>query len=162
MPIGDIIGRKKNLFFPVFPVDIELDTRYNRVCEESLFRRTLLFLNLVVKSFTLGNQPRQPTTTQKGRTMQSINQITRSKSWKQLESAVARNHGDLDLYNELETIVVSAPWGRQWVETGTNSVSEARSNGTQEYTAEACRTLIDIVNGGTEVASESTIREMGW
>ena len=68
----------------------------------------------------------------------------------------------MDLYNELETIVVSAPWGRQWVETGTNSVSEARSNGTQEYTAEACRTLIDIVNGGTEVASESTIREMGW
>jgi len=94
--------------------------------------------------------------------MKSINQITRSKSWRQLESAVARSCGDLDLYNELETIVVSAPYGKQWKETGTNSVSEPRSNGTQEYTAEACRTLLDIVNGGTEAASESTIHEMGW
>ena len=94
--------------------------------------------------------------------MQSIRQIVGSKGWKSLESVVASHYGELDLYNELETIVVSAPEGRQWVETGTNEVSEPRSNGTHEYTAEACRTLLDIVKGGTEEASEDTINEMGW
>lgn len=94
--------------------------------------------------------------------MQSVNQITRSKGWKTLETEVASHYGELDLFNELETIVVSAPDGRQWVDTGTNEVSEPRSNGTHEYTAEACRTLLDIVKGGTEAASEDTINEMGW
>ena len=65
----------------------------------------------------------------------------------------------------------STNWRRWWflllragsgLETGTNEVSEPRSNGTHEYTAEACRTLLDIVKGGTEPASEDTINEMGW
>jgi hypothetical protein len=94
--------------------------------------------------------------------MQSLSQITRSKGWKALESEVASHYGELDLFNELETIVVSAPEGRQWVETGTNEVSEPRSNGTHDYTAAACRTLLDIVKGGTEPASEDTINVMGW
>ena len=94
--------------------------------------------------------------------MKSLNQITRSKAWQSLESEVASHYGELDLFNELETIVAAAPEGRQWIETGTNEVAEPRSNGTQEYTAEACRTLLDIVKGGTETASRAPINVMGW
>jgi hypothetical protein len=79
-----------------------------------------------------------------------------------LESEVASHHGVVDLFNELETIAIDAPYGRQWIDTGTATVQRSRSNGTHSYTREACSELIDIAKQGTEPASQDTIDAMGW
>ena len=92
----------------------------------------------------------------------SFKAITSSKCFKSLENAVASHHGEVDLFNELETIAVDAPIGRQWVETGTATIQRSRSNGTHSYTREACTELLDCVKQGTEPASQDTIDAMGW
>ena len=92
----------------------------------------------------------------------SLKTITRSKSFQALESAVASHHGEVDLFNELETIAIDAPRGRQWIDTGTATVQRSRSNGVHSYTREACIELIDIAKQGTEPASQDTIEAMGW
>ena len=92
----------------------------------------------------------------------SLKTITRSKCFQVLESEVARHFGSVDLFNELETIAVDAPAGRQWIETGSATICRSRSNGTHSYTREACNELLDCVKRGTEPASSDTINVMGW
>ena len=92
----------------------------------------------------------------------SFKTITNSVSFRTLENAVASHHGEVDLFNELETIAVDAPHGRQWIETGTATIQRSRSNGTHSYTREACEELLECVKQGTEPASEDTIEAMGW
>jgi hypothetical protein len=92
----------------------------------------------------------------------SLKTITGSKSFKALESEVASHCGEVDLFNELETIAIDAPQGRQWIDTGTATVQRSRSNGTHSYTREACSELFDIAKQGTEPASQDTIDVMGW
>jgi len=92
----------------------------------------------------------------------SFKTITGSKSFKALESEVASHCGEVDLLDELETIAIDAPHGRQWIDTGTATVQRSRSNGTHSYTREACSELIDIAKQGTEPASKDTIEAMGW
>lgn len=92
----------------------------------------------------------------------SYQRIVGNKSFKALETIVAKYHGEVDLYNELETIAVDAPIGRQWVETGTATISRCRSNGNHVWTTEACKELIELVSAGTEKASEDTMNDMGW
>ena len=92
----------------------------------------------------------------------SFKTITGSKSFQALESVVASHHGEVDLFNELETIAIDAPRGRQWIDTGTATVQRSRSNGTHSYTREACSELFDIAKQGTEPASQDTIDVMGW
>jgi len=88
--------------------------------------------------------------------------ITNNRSFRTLEAIVASYHGEVDLFNELETIAIDAPHGRQWIDTGTATVQRSRSNGTHSYTREACSELIDIAKQGTEPASQDTIDVMGW
>jgi hypothetical protein len=92
----------------------------------------------------------------------SFKAITGSACFRALETEAARHHGSVDLFNELETIAVDAPHGRQWVETGTATIQRSRSNGTHSYTKEACKELLDCVRQGTEPASRDTIDAMGW
>ncbi len=92
----------------------------------------------------------------------SLKTITNSKAFKTLESVVASHYGEVDLFNELETIAIDAPHGRQWIDTGTATVQRSRSNGTHTYTREACNELIEIAGRGTEPASEDTMNAMGW
>ena len=92
----------------------------------------------------------------------SLKTITGSKAFKTLESVVASHHGEVDLFNELETIAIDAPHGRQWIDTGTATVQRSRSNGTHTYTREACSELLEIASMGTEPASDDTINAMGW
>jgi len=79
-----------------------------------------------------------------------------------LETEVVKHLGEVDLYNELETIAIDAPRGRQWALTGTATVQRSRSNGTHSCTREACNELFEIASGGTEIASEDTSHAMGW
>ncbi len=88
--------------------------------------------------------------------------ITNSKAFKSLESVVTSHHGEVELLNELETIAIDAPRGMQWIETGTATVQRSRSNGTHNYTREACSELLEIADSGIEPASEDTIDAMGW
>jgi hypothetical protein len=92
----------------------------------------------------------------------SFKAITNSKCFRDLESVVISHYGKVDLFNELETIAIDAPVGRQWVETGTATIQRSRSNGTHNYTREACEELLDCVKQGTEPASRDTIDAMGW
>ncbi len=92
----------------------------------------------------------------------SLKTITNSKAFKRLESVVASHYGEVDLFNELETIAIDAPRGSQWVETGTATVQRSRSNGTHSYTREACSELLEIAGGGIEPASQDTMDAMGW
>ena len=92
----------------------------------------------------------------------SLNSIVRLKCFRSLENEVARHYGAVDLFNELETIAVDAPHGRQWVATGTCTIQRSRSNGTQSYTREACEELMELVSQGCEKASEDTRHAMGW
>lgn len=94
--------------------------------------------------------------------MSSLRSIISSVSFRKLESVVASHHGDLDLYNELETIAIDAPHGRQWSATGTATIQRSRSNGYQSYTREACIELIELATEGTELASDETKHVMGW
>ncbi len=94
--------------------------------------------------------------------MSSLRNIISSVSFRKLESVVAGYHGELDLYNELETIAIDAPHCRQWIATGTATIQRSRSNGHQSYTREACIELIELAMEGTEPASEETKHAMGW
>ena len=92
----------------------------------------------------------------------SFKAITNSKCFKSLESAVDSHGGEIELLNELETIAVYAPFGRQWVETGTATIQRSRSNGVHSYTLETCTELLECVKQGTEPASQGTIDAMDW
>lgn len=94
--------------------------------------------------------------------MKSLNQITSMKAWKTLEAEVIKHHGSIDLYDELETVSIEAPHGRQWCESGTATISRCRSNGFQEWTAQTCGDLLECAKDGTEPASQDTIDDMGW
>ena len=92
----------------------------------------------------------------------SFKAITNSKCFKSLEIAVASHDGEVELLNELETIAADAPIGRQWIETGTATIQRSRSNGTHNYTLEACTELLECVKQGTEPASQDTMDAMDW
>lgn len=94
--------------------------------------------------------------------MSTLRNIVSMVCFKKLEDVVASHHGDLDLYNELETIAIDAPYGRQWVATGTATIQRSRSNGYQSYTSEACIELTELAMEGTEPASDETKHAMGW
>jgi len=92
----------------------------------------------------------------------SFKAITNSACFRTLETEAAKYYGSVDLFDELETIAVDAPRGRQWIETGTATIQRSRSNGTHNYTREACEELLECIRKGTEPASKDTIDAMGW